>query len=633
MNAVAVLKKELAQRKVAPTLNKGETPPVLRKQSSSSSHRSAARVAEEMDRMDKILETSRKQQLKEYTDTNSIHRKRVLDSDNPATLPSTATPESKRKLSASANSRNPDEMMEPPRLVSSDDYEDEGNTSNSFSTEVSQKTSPQTKPLDSAEDSPLQRLGKRLQSSASARALERHAVSPLVRGPSNRDDSEAELEDTFALEFGTESSTSDVFPSSASPKLIRNARNGIDFNEGFPGDITADIVRNNHANFHQSPTLGNFQETPELDDDDVLVPAEGDEFVSLNQEPSPVTQMSSIDAFEASFQTDFPNTFSPKDGEEKKNGDETYNPFFSSPQKTLRKIEPQNGVRLATATVVSASPDESEEDTPSPGSSQGSGIRERATAAYLRNASRWKDASSGGDPPGRDRTSTRRFGPLGAQTRMTRSPQSPVVLSPALKPRSPRPSPGSLKPAELVPKSGINRIALPSLKKETKDQPTKSVSVIKSTYESPVTSPKKARIVSPTRPNDSQLPSPLQPKELDRPEKRTFDAVRARYEQAVEPRSKSSSSNELHPQVKPEVALGQGIDERKVASSIHNRIAVYTEMASSKSLKSSNLPFDEEDGGEIPMRSRLSSPAATAEADVSLDPPFRPLAATGNGEY
>ena len=128
----------------------------------------------------------------------------------------------------------------------------------------------------------------------------------------------------------SDSTPSPPFPHSASPKLGRSLYNNNLYNEQFPGDITS-VSRLNSRN--RVTTLGGFDE-------------EESDLPPLTMEDDKST-ISSIDAFEASFHTNFPDSFatattatSPEarntaflggHHETAHSISDTYNPFSSSP--------------------------------------------------------------------------------------------------------------------------------------------------------------------------------------------------------------------------------------------------------------------------------------------------------------
>jgi hypothetical protein len=139
---------------------------------------------------------------------------------------------------------------------------------------------------------------------------------PLLVSPKSMDDVPANRPspslvaspraDALDLPTNLVSPSKTYFPHTASPKVMSN------YNEEYPGDISA--VRKRVTVRPKLGMLSGFKETED----------EGSSS-SLGRKLS----LSSIDAFEASFSTDFPENFSPRDAivEEKKM--EVYNPFQS----------------------------------------------------------------------------------------------------------------------------------------------------------------------------------------------------------------------------------------------------------------------------------------------------------------
>lgn len=153
---------------------------------------------------------------------------------------------------------------------------------------------------------------------------------------------------------------SPLFPVTASPKLV--AGKSKIYNDGFPGDITSDNVR--HPRSNERTTDTDFNDIDE-EDYSASVPTSASSLptasmsiaasqptqsaaaasaASTRASPPSSTNLSGIDAFEASFATQFPNSFSPSEEnhtntenttEEQQTATavEEYNPFFPSPSK------------------------------------------------------------------------------------------------------------------------------------------------------------------------------------------------------------------------------------------------------------------------------------------------------------
>jgi predicted transcriptional regulator len=118
-----------------------------------------------------------------------------------------------------------------------------------------------------------------------------------------------------------------IFPHSASPKQPKHRSN---YNDDYPGDVAP------HKASHES-SLPSVQDEEEESSSAMSEPATSSQARQVAN-----MKLSSIDAFEASFDTAFPSSFaSTKEGEQAVTT-EIYNPFFSSPQKrgtTLNRDE------------------------------------------------------------------------------------------------------------------------------------------------------------------------------------------------------------------------------------------------------------------------------------------------------
>lgn len=137
--------------------------------------------------------------------------------------------------------------------------------------------------------------------------------------------------DRFTPNFDSPKSdekTDGLFPRSASPKLERT-----NYNEEFPSDMIPLPQRGNVAGHSEQDEIASL----ELPGPSWISP-EG--ALQLRQD---IVGINNIDAFEASFDTPFPDNFSPgksndAEGEERKTGNsspsETYNPFAESPAIT-----------------------------------------------------------------------------------------------------------------------------------------------------------------------------------------------------------------------------------------------------------------------------------------------------------
>lgn len=146
--------------------------------------------------------------------------------------------------------------------------------------------------------------------------------------PSSSADSE---DDELGPEVGF--GTNSIFANTASPRIPAKVS---DYNEGFPDDLPQS------ARKKLTPFRPSAPEISEVDSDA--------NSVSSSQSDYRRTIMSSIDAFEASFVTNFPESFSssPKE-EEPPTTSAIYNPFFPSP-----RMDPPESVELTPAEIAKA---------------------------------------------------------------------------------------------------------------------------------------------------------------------------------------------------------------------------------------------------------------------------------------
>ena len=108
-----------------------------------------------------------------------------------------------------------------------------------------------------------------------------------------------------------------LFPFSASPQVFSKSNSTRDqksYDEGFPSDTIGQRESNNDENNAKSKRKMNL--------------------------------MNSIDAFEQSFSTDFPESFTPKESNIEGSEEKIYNPFFSTPEKSKASLYP-SGDRTA----------------------------------------------------------------------------------------------------------------------------------------------------------------------------------------------------------------------------------------------------------------------------------------------
>ncbi|CAB9512334.1 expressed unknown protein [Seminavis robusta] len=157
--------------------------------------------------------------------------------------------------------------------------------------------------------------------------------SPPPSPPNQTDSPSEDLEDKMPQQNSRNGSPSSLFPMTASPVLGRSKV----FNESYPGDITRDVTA--HPRSAERRPAADFKDIQEEDDSAIV---SSTSMGSSKAQPPPLP-LSSIAAFDASFATPFPDSFSPADesnkSDDKKtstspepNGDE-YNPFFPSPRK------------------------------------------------------------------------------------------------------------------------------------------------------------------------------------------------------------------------------------------------------------------------------------------------------------
>lgn len=115
------------------------------------------------------------------------------------------------------------------------------------------------------------------------------------------------------------------------------------YNEGFPDDLPRS-ARKKPASI--------LPPAPEISESDADTAS-----VSSNQSDYRRTIMSSIDAFEASFSTSFPESFSSSPQEEKApKTSEIYNPFFPSPRRDIKESSQPTSAEIAKARSAPALP-------------------------------------------------------------------------------------------------------------------------------------------------------------------------------------------------------------------------------------------------------------------------------------
>ena len=192
----------------------------------------------------------------------------------------------------------------------------------------------------------------------------------------------------FTPKFNTPNSASKeeqstgLFPHSASPKVVFSKPNN--YNEEFPPDIITQAQRG-HAVEQDGQVSGSSSGRSS--------PSMGS---SLEQRRG-IIGMNSIDAFEASFDTTFPETFTPKESESAEKGQrrsgtptssssEIYNPFAPSPARPLDKPE-----RTTQSPISKAQASPSHSVSSNQVSTPGSPVVIRK--AYVSDASMFRDSS------------------------------------------------------------------------------------------------------------------------------------------------------------------------------------------------------------------------------------------------
>lgn len=331
-----------------------------------------------------------------------------------------------------------------------------------------------------------------------------------------------------------------------------------------------------------------------------------------------MSTISSIDAFEASFQTDFPDSFSPREDSEKKSSTDAYNPFYPSPQRA--------GFDNSVDDDYGDDDDEPEPPVRSQQSSpRSSSIRERAlltSSAYRRTSGTRQSGAS--DPPGRDRTSTRKTkSPMTSASQPGRSPTSgnktpspgsarKVVTDGTISSAS---SPSTLAPGNKSPLSnGTPKMKLPLFtgsRSPRNDGSSGSPRFFRRT--SPATPSQSSPVASEAyrTPSPISQPSPHGVSDPPRPEKSGHELARIRYEKAYGPSSKlrvngvdrsfASTTSDASGDSLP------GMSNR-VRNGIRARVAEYEKASSPMKMKSKAdtlyAPRADEDG-DIPMRSNI----------------------------
>ena len=430
------------------------------------------------------------------------------------------------------------------------------------------------------------------------------------------------------------------FPESASPIIQRyhrtakqspSSRLAGGYNEGMPSDMIRQPALSHHRKVAGGggSKLGNFVE----EDSNEALPSSN--------------LLSSIDAFEASFNTSFPESFSPKEDESttttapaSKSVDKSikdtsiYNPFESdSPSKSLPPRD-----------------DDSTKSEESEGKSGGRwGLqRVRDRVAYLRANSR-----SGKRPPGKDEPQS----PSRSDVKPTASPIYAEMIDPSrsgVKPTAPPIKAETIDPSESIisisktpEKMSEASESILSISKSP-EPPKKEMTLAKMTSSSLSASSYRNKHSNSKSPPDNQPPPPPPPVkeerferfipkastptkvvDLDRfstpiakapparPEKSSgYDEARQRYESALGRRStektKSSSTRSSDPSVRS--SAGASIASVESSSSTLRADAFRTRTGTSvrerailfSSPNGSNASPSSWDEGDIPMRSSLS---------------------------
>lgn len=404
------------------------------------------------------------------------------------------------------------------------------------------------------------------------------------------------------------------------------------YNEEYPGDIS--VVRKHSGRRRPSKLdgldgLGDFKEA----DDETSVNSGTSSQAAATFERKQAaaddkSTLSSIDAFEASFKTDFPDSFSPRDStvEEKKTSESgIYNPFFPSPAKKSPR---------ETASTSSS-------DRP-----WANNTRDRSSVASRRMEHR---RNSGG-------TSANGQKMPSPKVEVGTSPASPSgrgKLVAAVDPSLKAPFSASVSPVAKQPPSPSRT---PSLPNSMTSSPVVQHYSPSTTYEA--RSPHNATRAFQTPPplEGSRTPSPERTKSSEqpaRPEKTGYDAARSRYEKALKPRDPGHkfkepdellllSSNEpttatlpdgtlpnviesnptvpnavvsnetvmiapQHPSVRDRAALFSDTSPRTQEKPVVFRGSWVAHAADEKQQPSSPQPTSPIDDGDIPMNSILSA--------------------------
>jgi hypothetical protein len=382
------------------------------------------------------------------------------------------------------------------------------------------------------------------------------------------------------------------------------------YNESFPEDITS--VRKSHS---RSGILELISDQEESASSSITSNASQTPHAKADQ-----STISSIDAFEASFSTNFPASFSPKDDDAlpvsspSRTKSDYYNPFFPTPPKaeaseSKRIVETEStlvssgqAVPYVTESEVHEPHDISTPLLPTSWISPVRSIRSRAVMAV----SRLGGSKDTAEISGQDRTS---YVPVG----------SAKTISPA---ESPVPSKQTTSPLiarlgqRFSPQRHTEERTLPELLGRLRTPPPLST----------------GNEISPT----DSLSGARNLKEPPRPEKRGYIEARARYEKALAVQKKEIEENRLAKDDQPQrnhsiPANGRSshviqsdvrVRDRVADLSPESRSAERTradkwrnESSVAARTRSPVYPYGEEEG-DIPLHTRICSPANTSSQKI-----------------
>lgn len=202
-------------------------------------------------------------------------------------------------------------------------------------------------------------------------------------------DEAAETSDTLTSLMDKSPGQKDYFPHTASPKISRHFQLA-SINDGYDEEFPSDIIQQPILSASRKTKRGTHVDMESLP---VILPTRRlDETVSSNL-------LSSIDAFEASFKTDFPDSFSPKEGSTPATSPSSGNEKTTSKTAIYDPFVTSNSLHVSPdrPTVAVNKNDNAQKKA----NGWGGGIRDRAVAAFHRSSRR----SNSVDPPGDDKTS------------------------------------------------------------------------------------------------------------------------------------------------------------------------------------------------------------------------------------